>query len=80
MKMLDINNMTVDEIKRVLEDTQEAYANLRFQKATHQLDNPVKLRYLRKDIARLKSVLREYELGIRKPKERAQQKIAEVKE
>jgi len=68
MKMLDINNMTLDEIKRELEDVQESYANLRFQKATHQLDNPVKLRYLRKDIARLKTVIKEYELDIRRPK------------
>lgn len=80
MKILEINNMTVDEIKRTLEDTQETYANLRFQKATHELDNPVKLRYLRKDIARLKSVVKEYELGIRKQKVRPGQKAAEVKE
>lgn len=66
MKMTDINNMSLDEIRRELEDSQEAYSNMRFQKATHQLDNPVKLRYMRKDIARLKTVLKEYDTGIRK--------------
>lgn len=66
MKMTAINNMSLDEIKRELEDSQEAYSNMRFQKATHQLDNPVKLRYMRKDIARLKTVIKEYDTGIRK--------------
>ncbi|KPK95867.1 hypothetical protein AMJ80_03150 [bacterium SM23_31] len=80
MKMLEIGNLSVDEVERVLEETKEAYANLRFQKASHQLDNPVKLRYLRKDIARLKTVLKEYELGIRKPKVGSRQKIEKVKE
>ena len=37
MKMLEINNMTLDEVKHELEELEEAYANLRFQKATHQL-------------------------------------------
>jgi len=68
MKMLDISNMSLDEVKRELEDIEESFANLRFQKATHQLDNPVQLRYMRKDIARLKTVIREYELDIRKLK------------
>ena len=74
MKMLEINTMTREEIDRELEDTLSAYANLRFQKATHQLDNPVKLRYLKKDIARLRTVIREYELGSRTPKKAAEEK------
>ena len=72
--MLDINNMSIKEIEGNLDETLEAYANLRFQKATHQLDNPVKLRYLRKDIARLKTVLREYKQGIRTSKEAGKEK------
>ncbi|MFC1557159.1 50S ribosomal protein L29 [candidate division KSB1 bacterium] len=74
MKMLEINNMTLDEVKHELEELEEAYANLRFQKATHQLDNPVKLRHMRKDIARLKTVIGEYGLGIRKPKSQTVEK------
>ena len=42
MKMHEINNMTYEEIERELEDLLEAYSNLKFQQATHQLDNPVK--------------------------------------
>ncbi len=68
MKMFEINQKTLDELKRELEDTQEAFANLRFQKATHQLDNPVKLRHMRRGIARLKTVISEYETGVRKTK------------
>ncbi|MFC1553215.1 50S ribosomal protein L29 [candidate division KSB1 bacterium] len=68
MKMLEINTLSLEELKRNLEEIQESYAGLRFQKATHQLDNPVRLRYLRKDISRLKTVIHEFENGIRKPK------------
>ena len=56
------------EIEQALEDTIAAYANLQFQKATHQLDNPIKLRYLRRDIARLKTVVRELDSGVRTEK------------
>ena len=68
MKMHDINNMTHEEIEREMEDVLEAYSNVKFQQATHQLDNPVKLRYMRKDIARVKTVLHEFDLGLRKGK------------
>lgn len=67
MKIDEINQLPEIEIKQRLEDTLEELQNLRFQHATHQLDNPLKLRLLKKDIARLKTVLRQLELGIRKP-------------
>jgi large subunit ribosomal protein L29 len=79
MKMVEINTMTRIEIERELEDTLEAFANLRFQQATHELDNPVKLRYLRKDIARLKTVLKEFELGNRQAKDQDQEKKKDSK-
>ena len=59
-------NDTAQETK--IQDALEELSNFKFQHATHQLDNPVKLRFARKDVARLKTVLREYELGIRKSK------------
>jgi len=67
MKIEEIIQLSETEIKQRLEDSLEAAHNLRFQHATHQLDNPLRLRTLRRDIARLKTVLHEYELGIRKP-------------
>jgi large subunit ribosomal protein L29 len=54
------------EIRQRLEDSLEELQNLRFQHATHQLDNPLRIRTVRRDIARLKTVLHEIELGIRK--------------
>ncbi len=68
MKIEEILEMTEKELKNKLEDLQEEMQNLRFQHATHQLDNPLRLRMMRKDIARIKTVLKEYELGIRKPR------------
>ena len=68
IKMEEIKQLSVDEVKMRLEDALEELSNFKFQHATHQLDNPVKLRFARKDVARLKTVLREYELGIRKSK------------
>jgi large subunit ribosomal protein L29 len=67
MKMDEIKQLPVPEIKQRLEDSLEEFQNIRFQHATHQLDNPLKIRTLRKDIARLKTVLKEIEIGIRKP-------------
>ncbi len=63
MKMEEIRELNIDEVKIRLEDAQEEMENLRFLHSTHQLDNPLRLRMLRKDIARLKTVLHENELG-----------------
>jgi large subunit ribosomal protein L29 len=66
MKMHEIRELTVDELKLRLEDSKEELANLRFQKTLGQLNNPLRIRIVRKEIARLKTVVHEYELGIRK--------------
>lgn len=67
MKIDEIIQLPEAEIKQRLEDSLEELQNLRFQHATHQLDNPLRIRTLHRDIARLKTVLREIELGIREP-------------
>jgi len=67
-KVEEIKQLPLEEIKIRLRDAEEELANLNFQLATHQLDNPVKVRYQRKDVARLKTIIREYELGLRKDK------------
>ena len=63
MKMDEIRQLDVDEIKIRLEDALEEMENLRFLNSTHQLDNPMRIHMLRKDIARLKTIIRETELG-----------------
>jgi len=65
IKMDEIRQMPLEEIKIRLEDTEEELSNLQFQLALHQLDNPLKVRNLRRDVARLRTVIREYELGLR---------------
>ena len=65
MKMEEISQLSLDEIKMRLEDSLEEYDNLKFQHAMRQLDNPLRLRAVRRDIARLRTVLHEYELGMR---------------
>lgn len=68
MKMHEVKELTKDEIELRLQDSVEALYNLRFQHAVHQLDNPIRVKDVRRDIARLKTVLHEFRLGIRESK------------
>ena len=61
MKVLELNNLSIEELKRRLSDEQENLANLRFQLATSQLESPIRVRTVRKDIARIQTVLRQRE-------------------
>ena len=63
MKTGEIRELTVDEINARITQLQEELFRLRFRSATQELENPMLLRTLRKDIARLKTVLRERELS-----------------
>ena len=62
MKTGEIRDMSVDDIDARISQLQEELFRLRFRSATQELENPMLLRTLRKDIARLKTVLREREL------------------
>ena len=62
MKASEIRDLPVDEIEQRLSDTKEELFNLRFQNATGQLDNYKRIGELRRDIARIKTVLRHREL------------------
>jgi large subunit ribosomal protein L29 len=65
-KMEEIRQLPVEEVKIRLRDALDELANMKFQLALHQLDNPIKIRMLKRDVARFKTVLHEVELGIRK--------------
>lgn len=67
IKMEEIRLLPPEELKIKLQDAQEELNNLKFQAALSQLDNPLQLRYLKRSIARIKTVLKEYELGNRQP-------------
>lgn len=70
MKKDELLELPTEDLKVRLEDAELELSNLRFQKATHQVTNPLKIRTTRREIARIKALLREYELGIRKAKEK----------
>lgn len=61
MKAEQFRDMSLSEMQSQLHDLEEELTNLRFQKVTSQLDNPLRLRSVRRDIARLKTILHEHE-------------------
>ena len=63
IKPAELRDLPVDEIERRLIETKEELFNLRFQNATGQLDNYKRLGELRRDVARIKTLLRERELS-----------------
>jgi large subunit ribosomal protein L29 len=63
MKPADVRDLTTDEVTARIEQLQEELFRLRFRRATMELENPMLLRTIRRDIARLKTVLRERELS-----------------
>jgi large subunit ribosomal protein L29 len=65
MKKSELTEMTVPELKTKLQDDSESLQNFRFQKALQQLENPVQIKHVKKEIAQVKTLLKEYELGIR---------------
>ncbi|SCG84095.1 50S ribosomal protein L29 [Proteiniborus sp. DW1] len=62
MKANEIRQMTAQELDNKLNDLKAELFNLRFQLATGQLDNPMRIKSVRKDIARVKTIIREREI------------------
>lgn len=62
MKSLELRQLTTEEIGKRIEENLEALATMKFQKATSQVENTSKFTSLRKDIARMKTIIREREL------------------
>ena len=65
MRKSELTEMTVSELETKLQDSSESLQNFRFQKALQQLENPVQIKHVKKEIAQVKTLLKEYELGIR---------------
>ena len=59
MKAKEIRNLSVEDLNKKLEDLKKDLFMLRMQLATNHLDNPIKISNVRRDIARVKTVLRE---------------------
>ncbi len=62
MKALEIRDMTLTEMNQKVSDLKAELFNLRFQLAVNQLENPQRIKAVKRDIARLKTVIREQEL------------------
>jgi large subunit ribosomal protein L29 len=61
MQAEEIRQMSDDDIRALITEKEESRFRLRFRGATETLEKPLELRWLRKDIARLKTILRERE-------------------
>ena len=59
MKASEIKDMTLNELNEKLSGLQKELFNLRFQHAVNQLDNPMRLKAVKKDIARVKTFIRQ---------------------
>ncbi|TCS80007.1 50S ribosomal protein L29 [Pectinatus cerevisiiphilus] len=62
MKVKDIRDMSDGELNQKLASLKEELFNLRFQLATGQLENPMRIKDIKKTIARVKTIQREQEL------------------
>ena len=66
MKRHELKELSKADLEVKLTEDQEAILNLRVQKVLQQLEHPQQVRHLRREIAQIKTVLKEFELNIRK--------------
>ncbi len=66
MKAVELRQYTDEELERLLEEKKKQLMDLRFQLSMGQLNNYSQMKLIKRDIARIKTVLRERELGIRR--------------
>ena len=63
MNVKELREMSPDNLEEQLKDLKKELFNLRFQHAINQLDNPTRIAAVKKDIARVKTLLREIEMN-----------------
>ena len=64
MKAKELKNLSVEELNKKLDELKNDLFMLRMQHATNQLDNPMRLATVKKDIARIKTIIREKETTV----------------
>ena len=79
MKIVDVRNLTDSELVSKKKDARQEYFNLRLQQQTGALEKPSRLNELRKDVAKLETVLSERRLGLKVKSRVAKKKTAEKK-
>ena len=65
MNKKELKEMSVSELDIKLKDNYDSLLNLRFQKSLGQLEFPIEIKKARREIAQIKTVLKEFSLGIR---------------
>jgi large subunit ribosomal protein L29 len=63
-KVRELRDLGDEELLERVESSKEELFNLRFQLATGQLDNPMRIKEVRREVARILTILRERELGV----------------
>ena len=63
MKASEIKDLSMEEMLRKVDDLKEELFNLRFQHETGQLENPQKMKQAKRDIARVKTIIKQSELN-----------------
>ena len=64
MKAKELKNLSVEDLNKKLGELKKDLFMLRMQHATNQLDNPMRLAGVKKDIARIKTIIREKETNV----------------
>jgi len=64
MKISELRELIDDELKQQLEDFKEELFNLRFQKSMNRLENPMRIKYVKKNIAQIHTLLTEREKSL----------------
>jgi|TARA_B100001146_G_C16135347_1_gene414293 large subunit ribosomal protein L29 len=62
MQIDEIRKLTDDELQKSLEDSQRSLMNLQFRKATMQLTNVVEIKFVRKDIAKIQTIIKQRQI------------------
>ncbi len=79
MKIADVRNLTDSELVAKKKDSRQEYFNLRLQQQTGALEKPSRLNELRKDVAKLETVLSERRLGLKVQSRAAKQPAGDKK-
>ena len=66
MKKKELKKLSLKELETKLDDNLDALDNYKFQKVLQQLVHPQKIKHVKKDIAQIKTLIKEFSLGIRK--------------
>lgn len=64
MKITELRDLTNEELQAKLSDFREELFNLRFQKALNRLDNPLRIKVVKRDVARIKTLIKERQLSV----------------